>query len=337
MVFSIDTVKSANKMNFPFVETTLDVDNSFYYETIDKLVEESTEFDALMESINIIKFDSNKSTFPGNILVKIFEWFIEFLEKIPGMIKSFLLNFVNKNAQLQMNKEKLSIYTGKVNYSQDYFNYRNMDLGNTYTVYESEINSEYDKMVAGLDNLKSATNSTDFASALNQLKDEIKKFDTEELRGKVLGLNESLSIQEYKVKLFEYFRYTSVPIQGESNTRIKNIDNRRVREAYDSYYNADKLQKIANRSISKAKACALVTKGKCKMLRVNDYIKPNINISSEIKESFKHLITSACNNIKSICDTYVLFYNEYIRAMKEYTIMNKDILLSALKEMVKES
>ena len=64
--------------------------------------------------------------------------------------------------------------------------------------------------------------------------------------------------------------------------------------------------------------------------------KPKEKLSSELKQIYNNIIMDGCKKVKEICNIYSLLFSAKLDALKEYNLMNREILLAACKEIVKE-
>lgn len=348
MIFSIDTIKDAQtKKNIVSESFYNDTPDSWFEQTLSMVLDESKIFEYNISSISEgivgdIIFNKTKDKIKTinfeTILSKIFEWFVAAINKLFKSFLSFLLNFVNKDAQLKMMKNKLSNFRGSVRYNKDYYIYRNLETDSSYTSYQNEIERVYDSLILSMSYLSNCKSLTDIENFLNKLReDNIYSVDEMNLlRGRVLGKNDPVESSEFARELFKYFRTTELPIKANVGLFEKNIDGNRVYEAYENYFSSSKQEKMIKKDYTKMKFDAEKEKIKLKTLKIGDYIADDLKLSSELKQIYNNIIMDGCRKIKEICNIYSLLFSAKLDALKEYNLMNREILLAACKEIVKE-
>ena len=348
MVFSIDTIKES-KENLLFTENNAVEEYSSYFDqTLALLMQEDIEFNSLLSSEVlsegilsdiIIKAASEKlkTIDYGAIFAKIFDWFIEAIERLVSSFGAFLLNFVNKDAQLKGFKSKLMKLRGPVRYTKSYYEYQNLDISTSYTTYQAEIEKEYNDLVNRLQLLGSCKNNTDIAAMMSEIKVDLND-DTylDMARARVLGSNVPITEAEYANALFVYFRGSATPIDPMARMFEKNIDGNRVHQAAEQYFNSRAQEAKIRRDQAVLKAEALKEKVKLRTLNPNNYLSGNMKMESEARQLYNSIVGLKCRRVKAVCDIYRLLFSAKIDALRDYTLMNKEILLEACKEIVRE-
>lgn len=353
MVFSTNTILESKKLknNVNNIQEA-NIPDSWFEETLNSILTESCNFETMIsESLvgSLLSFNISGSVTKGakdkisnfnfeSIFAKIFEWFISAITKLFRSFLAFLSGFLNKDLQLKSMKNKLANFRGSIRYTKDYYVYRNLEASKSYTSYQVELENVYDNISSAMSYLANCKSLTDIERVLNKIKDNniysVDEMDS--LRGRVLGKNDPVSSADFPRELFKLFRTTEQPITPNVSLFGKNIDGNRVYEAYDSYFNSSKQEKIVKKDYMKMKFDAEKEKVKLKTLKLNDFLNDDVKLSQDLKQIYRNIIMDGCRKVKDICAIYSLFFSAKLDAMKEYNIMNRNILLIACKEIIKE-
>lgn len=351
-VFSVNTIKESKTKDIstPSEFGSIDIYGSFFEQSLDLILDETKTFETLLcKEISvsegfigdlIIDYAKNKIKMidPTEIFSNIFDWFISAFEKLGKSFCAFLLNFVNRDAQLSLYKKKLGLYRGSVRYTKPYFEYRNLEYDSSYTSYKIEVENVYNNLNKKLLELSDAKSLTDVSTMVERIKDnsEYNEEYISELRGKVLGLNKLVSMEEYPDALFNYYRTSELPVSKRVGMFEKNIDGNRIRQAYNAYYSASKQESSINKDIMKTKLTATAQKAKIRTINPNKYLSDGMKMNPQILGIYNNIVVNSCRTVKAICDVYVMLFSAKLDALKEYNITNREILLLAIKQIVKE-
>lgn len=338
MVFSLDTLK--NPSNNVFGIESVEEISSFFEETLQMIISEQEEFlnmisEAVLDVNLNIKHEWNINF---NIFEKIFDWFVKILDKISSYFLSFLVQLLSKNNQLKYYKKRLERYEGSIRYNKPYYEFRNLDLSTSYTSYQTEVEREYNDIISNLSRIKLATSMSEINSIISNMKNETLPTNIEEelnsIRGKVLGSMNPITAQDFADALFVYFRGES---KKKDNVGIfeKNIDSDRIKVAYRDYYNANKQESRIKRDKNILRIEALKQKAQIKLIKPTEYI-PEYKSNPDIISDYNYIITQKCRKVKSICDIYLMVFSAKLDALREYNLLNREILLIAIKQMVRE-
>lgn len=353
MVFSVDTIKRSKNisLNRETIEESINYEDTNWFQmSLEMVLEESVEFDNMIcmnEGIGDIitgaAADALKKTLkalnPYEILAKVFDWFINSLATLGRYFEAFLLNFLNDDIELAAFKKRLEQYRKPIRYDKPYFEYRNLSISTSYSTYEADIEKEYDTLIKDLSNLKYMKSNMEIAEYINNMSmmNQYEESDMEIMRGKLLGLNKSVSKDNYADELFLFFRTTSSPIEPKLGWFDKpNMSGERVHEAYKSYYKASDQKMQIRRDIIKMKTGATQEKAKCRTVKPSDFLSENQSMDSSVVRIYNNIVSNKCKKIQAICDMYVTMFAAKLDALKEYNITNKRILLIAAQQMVKE-
>ena len=208
---------------------------------------------------------------------------------------------------------------------------------NQHPIYQAEIEKEYNDLVNRLQLLGSCKNNTDIAAMMSEIKVDLND-DTylDMARARVLGSNVPITEAEYANALFVYFRGSATPIDPMARMFEKNIDGNRVHQAAEQYFNSRAQEAKIRRDQAVLKAEALKEKVKLRTLNPNNYLSGNMKMESEARQLYNSIVGLKCRRVKAVCDIYRLLFSAKIDALRDYTLMNKEILLEACKEIVRE-
>ncbi|MBR6289295.1 MAG: hypothetical protein IKR19_08170 [Acholeplasmatales bacterium] len=345
MVFSVDTIlDSNNKTPSIMMDEVVKEEKSTFDMAIDIIAYENTLFnDTLDRYLNEGMMDRIAQFDFSTILAKIFDLFVSALGKLANSFAAFLLGFINKDAELAAFKGKLANYRGNIRYTKPYYTYTNISANTMPAMeYKNQIDLVYYNFTG------------DFSSQMSQIKDSNELVMAMENRlGEGLGnINSPLLLKirseltdnksdvyfdMYHDQLFRYFR------NGEINKTTdkvrmfeKNIDGERIAIAYKDYYAAKQQIAIINRESFKYRAEAMSAKAKIRTFNPLSYINKSL-ITPEVLTTYNRLVSANCKEIRNICDMYLLYFAAKIDAIKEYNYTNKEILLLACKQMVRDS
>lgn len=346
MIFSIDRINEANNSSIPKQNVQVESkDFSFFENTLNVIMNEQIEFEVNLIQVNegllgkaakhVVskQFDKIKSLNIKDILSKILDMFVEAVQKLEEMFSVFLVSLINKNTRIKLYKNKLSNFNSSITFNKKNFDYSNILENNTFSSYESEITKVYDSFVDSLVSLNKATTPVELAKILSDIKDD-SKYDSEDLdiiRGKLLSKNINVSTSDFADELFKYFR------NGKSEPNKKSvISSTEVKKIAETYFDNKKQESIIKRESTKLRTKAFSLKAKIKTANIFTYVPDNVSINMSCVQDYNTIVNSKCRKIRDICDIYRLYYSAKIDALKEYNYKCRDILIEAIKEIVKE-
>jgi hypothetical protein len=152
----------------------------------------------------------------------------------------------------------------------------------------------------------------------------------------VLGTTRPIASSEYSDALFNFFRDKGVLNNKKVGIFEKNVDAARVREAIREYTNSSKILKSLDRESKQLQDDAKKKKAQIKALTPDKFINNNLTYSKDITALYNNILMTSCRKIEQICSIYIMKISAKIDAIKDYTRLNKLILLEACKEIVKE-
>ena len=349
MVFSVDTIKESQNNSFP-IQEVVEEPTDYITQLLTMQLEEAISFNAMLEkevalSEAIVDFRLDKVLdYAGekiktmditSIFAKIFDFFIEAIERLVKAFGSFLLNFVNKDAQLALYKDKLFKFRGSIRFNKAYYEYRNLDMDTSKTTYQIELEKEYRDLISDLNNLSGCKDNTTIIEMMKNIKDksELISSDMDYLRGRIVG-KKSVSEDDFANELFEYFR--GQRYEKGVGFFDKNIDSSRVQQAYKDYFKAGEQKRIVHRDSSKLKMEAARQKALIRTTNINKYVSAGLAEKMEIIGIYNNIVYNKCKRVKTICDIYSQLFAAKLEALADYTKTNKEILLLACKEIAKE-
>lgn len=345
MVFSTDTILNAKDINLsnPVLDDDeFDFDKSFFSEALDLIADEQYNFfketNKLLDEgiVSNMVINSLKAIDINDVLSKIFQFFIDAIENLNNAFNAFLLNFMNKNVELKVAKNKLSRFNGSIRYNKPYYIYRNLDSNSSVIdSYRYTIDNIYSTMINQLSQVSMFKDKNDIIKALENARNNLElRYSAEDdtARKNIIGV--PVSAEDFSSHLFNYFRSDQI-VPNNSNTN-DNIDANRVRVAFNDYYNSNKQISIVRRDQWKFKAEATALKVKIKTTNITRFVYKDFIFNSEVINSYNRIINSTCREIKNVCNIYVMFYSAKLDALKDYTKTNRDILFFALKKQVRE-
>jgi hypothetical protein len=352
MVFSVNTIKESLDKELPKYDNTTDEEVNFLSDLLSMQLAESLEFEnmitkeELLSEVSLINFklDTDALKYIGDkiskfditsIFSRIFDFFVEAIERLVKAFGSFLLNFVNKDAQLAGFKDKIFKFRGSIRYTKPYYDYRNLDMDTSKTTYQIEMEKEYRGLIDNLITLGSCKDNTTLLQTMQEIKRETENIqsDMDSLRGRVVSQS-SISEEDFEEALFEYFR------GARHDERVsmfsKNIDSARIQQAYKDYYKAKEQRHIVQRDSSKLKIEAAKQKAAIRTINLNKYISVNYINDSQIIMLYNHIVNNKCRRVKAICDIYSQLFAAKLTALADYNRTNKEILLLVCKEITRE-
>ena len=296
---------------------------------VDNILGEGLASDIIIGKLKQIDYQS--------LLGRIFDLFIGSIDQLSGSFCAFLLNFVNDDAELKLYKNKLSTFRGEVHYNKPYYEYRNFQSDSSISLnYKNNIESVYNSLISEFTKMRTLNTKEEILNVLNSILQSTSndQDDLDAIRGKLVGTNTCTS-DVYSSSLFNYFRNTTEPINPNAKFFEKNIKGDRVYLAYSDYYSSSKQISAIKREQWKYKAQATAEKSKIRTINPMAYIDKSL-ITADSLLVYNRIINSKCKKIKIICDIYVLYFGAKLNAIREYNHTNKEILLLACKEIVKQ-
>jgi hypothetical protein len=336
MVFSIDTLNESLDYKFPSLieESDNNLDFSFFDINLRLLVEEQKNFNInLLSKEKIV--EKIKTIDIKSLLLNIFDWFIDSINKLTDLFISSIIKFINSNnKKISKYRRELKSYDNKLEYYGIQYNYTNID---TYDVasfgdYESDITNEYINLLNELEKLKSAKTPMEVSDTLYNIMKNIQynSVSLDTIRGKILGKSRGVNVEDYPKELFKFFRKgkdTPISKKTYSADAIKYIAS--------VYFSYDRQTKYIRREANKLTSVAKARKKDIKAKDINDYIPNTSNLDDSIMNSFNIIIIEECSKIRNICDIYRMFYSAKLDAIREYTASNVGILAQAIIELKK--
>lgn len=347
MVFSINTLNES--FNRPFPKEVYKENNnlSFFESSLTLLITEQREFEYNMIQLSeglVSKAVLNKvnkkikSIDIEELFSRIFDWFIEAINKMQETFSTFLVKFINKDQRIKIYKKKLESFDGNINYNKKYYNYTNLLSDSSYTDYKDEISKVYDDFIDKLDKLGKYNTPMELASVLSDIRNDIEydSKDLDNIRGKIVGKNTLISKENFAIELFKYFRDGKEnPIDTGFMSNEVIFMNPIVKDAYNNYFNYNKQRSIIQRESNKLTSQARAQKIKIRTTNPFKYMDTS-NLSTDIFNQYNSIISIKCRKIKDICDIYRLYYSAKLDALKEFNYQNKNILSAAITEIIKE-
>ena len=343
MVFSINTLNES--LNKPFYkESNKEDDNfSFFESSLTLLITEQREFEynmiqlseGIMSNIVSNKIEKIKSIDIQELLLKIFDWFIDAINKSQETFLIFLAKFINRDKRIKLFKRKLESFEGTIVYNSKYYDYTNILSDSSYTDYKDEISKVYDEFVDSLSKLSKHNTPVELASILSDIKtsSEYNSEDLDNIRGKIVGKNILVSKEDFATELFKYFRNGRETPQLSFGKHI--FDNSIIKDAYNSFFNYSKQRSIIQRESNKLTSQAKLQKAKIKTTNIFKYMDIS-NLSSDIINQYSNIVSIKCRKIKDICDIYRLYYSAKLDALKEYNYQSSKILSIAISEIIRQ-
>ena len=350
MIFSIDTIKQSLDRSTPIVTNESEYDSSIFCNVLEMIMDEQREFENNMINVNeglisslAVKagqkqIDKIKSIDFKEIISKIFDWFINAIEKIHQTFMIIMSKMINKDVRIKLYKNKLANFKGEVTYNRKYFDYTNIFSDSSYSNYQLDISGEYEDLVNKLIGIKDSNSPMKLADTLSQIRDDINSTNNnlDMIRGKLLGLNRPVTNADFANCLFKYFRNDrSEPHNPGLGFSKKNLTSTDIQEAYNIYFSYSKQEKIVRRESMKLKSQALAQKAKIKTINISNYINNKSIITLDAIKEYNEIINIKCRKIRDICNIYTLFYSAKLDALKEYNIKSRDILLVTITEIIK--
>lgn len=343
MVFSVDTVlnRKNTKLSNPILDNGYDFNKSLFSEALEII---SNEQDGFFEEMNQYLDEGLASSAITNmvkefdfrtILEKIFDIFVGAIGRLGASFSAFLLNFVNDDAELKLYKNQLANYRGEVHYNKPYYEYRNFGINSFVTTeYSNIINGLQIELVNDFSNI-SVRSKDEMSSVLSNLLEKYSRTEDQLslIRGKLVGKNQ-VSYEEYKDELFNYFRTTESPINPKAKFYQKNIKGDRIHLAYKDFYNSKKQISIIKREQWKYRAEALKAKYAVRKYSLLSGVDKSL-LEPASMVTYNRIVSARCKEIQEVCNIFVLYFSAKLDAIREYNITNKELLLLACKDIVK--
>lgn len=331
MVFSTQTIIESSNRSFNKKEIKYQVNpESFFVESLDYILNENKEFNSLM-------ITETKSTLINIDFKKIIKWildkFMELLDKIWKQFKVVLVDFATDNSVIKKYKKQLETTENDIDFSETRYIYTNLGLNTSYSSLKIELEKEKSNLILALSNFDGSTykSSTLYENLIN-MKEELSSDNNylDIIRGKVVGSNESISKEEFAMKLFNYFRNDGIEISSGT------ILAKEIRKTCSDYFDYSKNIKLVEKDKSDMKSYSNKLKSDISSIKIDKILNYEGNLSNEISKVFNEILVIKSQRVKSICDLFLQLFGAKLDAIKDSQTQNTKILLKACKQIIKE-
>lgn len=263
---------------------------------------------------------------------KIIKKAIDFVKRLFDKFVLFLNKLVKTDSYIKKHKDKLSKFTSDDNFD--------------YTGYQFTIKTDLPK----INDLKTELEKNDFKAAISS-KEMDKEYNKlvatlegdyyDNMRGKLLGTNQSISETDFDKELFSVFR------NGTTDTTEFTIDKATVdqclKELEDTKALKDSIESSKKRLIETlSKLETSFSKGVGILNSQGSYnvtIPPDQETSATVGANDIHIVDlfvkAKATQVKKVSDICVMVYAAKLNAVKDRYKQNKDIVYKALSKVVK--
>lgn len=334
-IYNTNMILSSNKSMFDISTNKVNIiseEISFFKECLEDLLENDSIITS--ESFSDFLFNTRKGkdrcvnffSMIKNILSKIVQMFKDLLEKLWNKFKALFVRLKKSEDMIGKYAIILKNYQDNVLYSDKRMIFTNIDNSQQFIVFQSAISDIYMDLSKRIFALESSSNNRiKYYDKMKQIKDELEDAESilSDMRGKSIGLYESIAKEAYSDHLFRYFRNGGQSVERD----LTPID---IQEAYENYCMND--DKIKNLKEDKDRLSKISTN------IVNDINKISIPKSmdedTEIGNLLRSILQDAANKVNNVCNIYSMFFTAKMDAIKEYYIQNKNICLRAIEHYI---
>lgn len=342
MVFSTKTlIESTNNQLFNKQEKSLNINRSFFLESLELISEDQKIFRALMSnyySNNIINEGSVsdllklmiKKIDVKKIILNIIKGFMDILDKLWNRFNAFMLDYLGKNNVIKHYKSKLEKLNEPVEYGESRFIFTNLGSSISYTSFKNELDKEYSSLILSLAKLHDFKNYEQLFSDIENIKNDIDMSEDyyNEVRGNIVGERNPIMKSEFPEALFKYFRNGGDPLPSGLITSSE------IKYACSEYFDFNKKIKMIQKDKSDLKSAASKLQKDVMNINLENYIKDNI--PSEAQNVFVKVLENKSKRIKETCELYLHVLSIKMDSVKEAYMQYTKILMTASKHIARE-
>ena len=339
MIFNTNTIlESRNYSRKPIVEENNIEDTSYFFETLNILLDEQKQNNALILSLNnnIIN-ESSGSLFKDlikkinfkEIIKKIFNGFINLINKIFSEFKVLMLNLFGKNKVIKHYKPEIEKFDSIIYFSQERYIYTYLDNSTQITTFKSDLKKELSTLTQDLSNFKSYRSYDELYSNLEKMETESNTDTTyfDHIRSLTIGKDGDITNEDYAKELYSYFRNKGIKIEAS------NISPEEIHDSCDRYFKYKNTLKIVEKEQNDLKSAAKRIEDDINKLKLEDYVKDSL--PQQAQTSFIKLLKNKCVRVSANCDIYSKFFSAKLDAIKEAYKQDTTILNEVCKEIVR--
>jgi hypothetical protein len=225
------------------------------------------------------------------------------------------------------------------------YNFQNLGINNklntSYTEYSADMGDVVDSLLEDLEDVRECTTKEDISRILDDLNDD-RESNAEYVgyvRGKLVGeYNTIIEASDFADRLFVYFHGSdTVTIPNLGFFDKPNINRDRILEAYKGYFDYNVQKAEVDNFIHKCQSECRTDKMKLRKIQAKEYLDNDLLRTAEAMAAFNSVVNSRARLIQDVCNVYLQFFSAKLDAMKEYTILNRNILFECIKQMERAS
>lgn len=339
MIFNTNTIlESRNYSRKSIVEENNIEDTSYFFETLNILLDEQKQNNALILSLNnnIIN-ESSGSLFKDlikkinfkEIIKKIFTGFINLINKIFSQFKVFMLNLFGKDKVIKHYKSQIERFDSNVYFPETRYIYTYLDNSTQLTTFKNDLEKELSTLILSLSGFKNYRSYEELYSKLDQMKYEAETTTTyfDHIRSLTLGKDDYISNEEFGKELHAYFRNKGIMIEASY------IGPSEIHDSCSRYFNYKNTLKLAEKDQKDLKTTAERIKNDINKFKLEDYVKDSL--PQEAQTVFLQLLKNKCIRVGSDCDIYSKFFTAKLDAIKESFKQDTKVLNEVCKEIVR--
>lgn len=320
MNFSTDMISSITRTS---LKKDTPVDHLPISNLYESIIDNEMKYNVMMEAM----FNNMDETIdPSKAKELLSEILYQFIDSLKDMINKMIK--ITFNQEELIDKKKIKGYINSYNkedyekYSKRYqrknVKYLNLNVEKSYTSLKILVDKELSGLISTIREINGLDDSNKTASIANDYLIRIDNIDNQmnDIRSSALGLNGSISKEQFNVNIYNYFRVIDSldPVFVPSKSKLEEI--------FDEYYNYDKYSVLLNKHLVK------FTKDIEELLREIE----DIEFKDNKDNGYANIATQTvlyykCLKIKEICDMYAILFASKIDAIVEYINFCKSVLL----------
>lgn len=340
MVFSTKTILESKKLASAN-DNTINKNNEFIFENyLQYILDESNNFtvhlldESITYSLNeLFSLKEFIKKFVTETINHILEGFVKIVEKLWTEFEVFFVNnFINNSITLTNLKSKLLNYNNDLDlniFPITYYDFTNLDLGNSYTSFRNEIDTELKHFRDDLFRLSNINNYEELVSDLTETI-ELSSHDKDsidQLRGSILGYLNPVSEDNFRAELFNYFTNGGKPVEKFS------FSNNEIRNIAKYYYNYKTTLFKTKREKINMQSDARAAQKEIKKENLRDNIR--INNSNDCTNMFSTIVKNRTSYIQEICNLYIIVFGVKMEVLSKQHKLYKQILMKVVDDIVR--
>lgn len=325
-------------------EHLLSEHDSFFQESMNFIQKESLEFQKLLfEQYHVVNEGLGLMLIGGGALIaflkkmnykklveNILHSFTKLLDYLWKRFKVFFLQTSNSKTVISRFDKELKSIDSNVLFSGERYIYTNLGSNTSYTSLKIIAGRELSDFVLDLSELHDCRSLEQQMRKMEDIKDKVDTTDEyyDQVRGDLVGSYDGVTKEEFGNALYQYFR------NGGNKIITPNILPSEIHTIYKQYKNNNHTIKMVEKDKSDMSVACSNLQKEIKRLDLKNYIKDDA--SAELNNIFISITQNKITRLKNICEIFGLFFGAKLDAIKEMNLQNREILMSACKQLVKE-